>query len=398
MSIIDDITSRIASLEQLFPALAGNSSTDASDPTDVSGAVGTPAVAFDSQLQSALAAEADPADSTGAVEQPGGGAAATTSSGSGSTGTAATSDGTSSAALSSASTSSTGSAGLTGTAVVTDAEKYIGVPYVYGGTNPAVGLDCSALVQRTYADLGVSLPRTSEEQSTQGTAVASLAQAQPGDLVCFNSPATHIGIYIGNNQMVVAPHTGEKVQIQTITKTPSSIRRIVGTSLDPTVSSSPSLSSAVLTGRPAALGGLGGTASVTTSMSSYPSGEAAYAADFTAAEQKYSLPTGLLSAVAKAESSYQPGAVSSAGAIGLMQLMPATASALDVDPTDPVQSIDGAAQLLKGELTKYGSVPLALAAYNAGGPAVDKYGGIPPYPETENYVQEIMGYLSGQST
>jgi cell wall-associated NlpC family hydrolase len=369
VSIVDDITSRISALEQMFPALAPSvgvsDSTDSADSTSTSTAA--PAVAFDSQLQSALAAEADQTDSTGAVEIPAGSAPTATTPATTSTGPATTSD-----------------TGTTGADVVSDAEKYLGVPYVYGGTDPATGLDCSALVQRTYADLGITLPRTSQEQSTLGTAVDSLADAQPGDLVCFNTPATHIGIYIGNNQMIDAPHTGEKVHIQTITTTPSTIRRIIGSSVDTTATTgvgSSTSTSAALTGRPVALGGLG---------SSADAGESTYAAQFAAAEQKYDLPTGLLSAVAKAESDYQPNAVSSAGAIGLMQLMPDTAAALGVDPTNPSQSIDGAARLLQGELAKYGSVPLALAAYNAGGPAVDKYGGIPPYPETENYVKEIM--------
>ncbi len=364
MSIVDDITSRISAIEQLFPGLASTVSgtADSSVSSSPSGAStsagGTPLTAFDSELQSAQAAEADPADSTGGTEMPV----------ADSTGTPAT--------------------GVTGSAVVSDAEKYLGVPYVYGGTNPATGLDCSALVQRTYGDLGISLPRTSQEQSTLGTPVASLAQAQPGDLVGFGSPATHIGIYIGNNQMIDAPHTGEKVQIQTLTTEPTSIRRILGSSVDTTATTD--AAATALTSRPAALGGPGMTGSAT---SSYPSGEAAYATQFSAAEQQYGLPTGLLSAVAHTESNYQPGAVSSAGAIGLMQLMPSTASALGVDPTNPSQAIDGAAKLLQGEIAKYKSVPLALAAYNAGGPAVDKYGGIPPYPQTQAYVQRVMSYL-----
>jgi cell wall-associated NlpC family hydrolase len=381
MSVIDDITSRISALEQLFPSFASGSAAsvtpDSSDTPASAGSTTSPAVAFDSELQSAMAAEADPSDSTGAVEIPGGSLG-------NSTGTTAT---TANAAIA-AGTGTASPSDTSGAAVVSDAEKYLGVPYVYGGTNPATGLDCSALVQRTYADLGITLPRTSQEQSTQGTAVASLADAQPGDLVCFNSPATHIGIYIGNNQMIDAPHTGEKVQIQSITATPSAIRRIVGSSIDTTALTT-TASSAVLTSRPAALGGIGSTTTGSTS----PDDGSIYAAQFTAAEQKYDLPTGLLSAVAKAESDYQPDAVSSAGAVGLMQLMPATASALGVDPTNPSQSIDGAARLLQGELAKYGSVPLALAAYNAGGPAVDKYDGVPPYPQTQNYVKEIMGYL-----
>jgi cell wall-associated NlpC family hydrolase len=384
MSTIDDITSRISALEQMFPALSPAAGADDSDSVSSAGAPVTttadgsgPLTVFDSELQSALAAEADQVDSTGHVEIPASPATSDSSAG-----------GTESAAIGTA-----GTTGTTGSAVVADAEKYIGVPYVYGGTNPATGLDCSALVQRAYADLGITLPRTSQEQSTMGTAVASLAQAQPGDLLGFDgTPPTHTGIYIGNNQMVVAPHTGEKVQIQTVSKTPTTIRRIIGTAADTTVATSSSAASALVS-RPAALGGLGSTPATVTN----PAGAATYATQFAAAEQKYSLPSGLLSAVAHAESDYQSGAVSSAGAIGLMQLMPATASALGVDPTDPSQAIDGAAKLLQGEIAKYNSVPLALAAYNAGGPAVDKYDGIPPYPETQSYVQKVMGYLNGDA-
>ena len=138
--------------------------------------------------------------------------------------------------------------------------------------------------------------------------------------------------------------------------------------------------------RPAALS--------TNTVSGWPSGASTYAATFSAAEQRYGLPTGILSAVAHAESNYRPDAVSSAGAVGIMQLMPDTAKALGVDATNPVQAIDGAARLLKGQLDKYGSVQLALAAYNAGGPTVDRYGGIPPYPETQNYVQKVMSYMN----
>ncbi len=267
--------------------------------------------------------------------------------------------------------------GATGDAVVADAERYLGVPYLYGGTDPSVGLDCSALVQRAYADLGVSLPRTSQEQARLGTPVSSLAQARPGDLVCFGTPATHIGIYVGDGKMVVAPHTGENVQVQEISETPSTIRRIVG---EPEA-----VIGGVAAARPAALA---------TKPASIAATAAAYAPAFAVAERKYGLPQGLLSAVARAESDYRPNAVSSAGAIGLMQLMPATAGALGVDPTDPKQEIDGAARLLRGQLAKYGSVPLALAAYNAGGPAVDRYGGIPPYPETRSYVQKVMTYMN----
>ena len=90
-----------------------------------------------------------------------------------------------------------------------------------------------------------------------------------------------------------------------------------------------------------------------------------------------------------------PAAVSLAGAVGLMQLMPATARGLGVDPRNPAQAIDGAARLLKNHLDTFGSTSLALAAYNAGPGAVQRYGGVPPYRETQQYVQRVIGFMGG---
>jgi len=305
--------------------------------------------------------------------------------------TSSTSGADFSAALASAqqtgATSLTGVSGntgsVTGAAVVASAEKYLGVPYVWGGTT-AQGLDCSGLVQKAYGDLGIQLPRIAADQAKSGTPVASLADAQPGDLLGFGSPAYHIAIYLGNNQMIAAPEAGENVKIQSVYQTPDEIRRIVPAN----TTSAPSLSGlSALTGIPAL------TASSGTSLSS---GVAQFAAQFASAEQSYKLPAGLLAAVAQAESGGDVNAVSPAGAQGLMQMMPTTASALGINPFDATQSIDGAARMLSGYLTNYnGSVPLALAAYNAGPGAVAQYGGVPPYTETQNYVRKITGLMAG---
>lgn len=95
-------------------------------------------------------------------------------------------------------------------------------------------------------------------------------------------------------------------------------------------------------------------------------------------------------AMIKVESNYTQGAVSHAGALGLAQLMPATASDLRVDPADPIENLDGGARYLLEQMAEFGSLELALAAYNAGPEAVRKYDGIPPFSETQSHIARVM--------
>ena len=131
--------------------------------------------------------------------------------------------------------------------------------------------------------------------------------------------------------------------------------------------------------------------------SAYKTGSESMDAIFTEASQLYGVPEKLLNAVAKAESNFNAKAVSKAGAIGVMQLMPATARSLGVtNPYDARQNIMGGAKYLKENLERFGgNVSLALAAYNAGPNSVQKYGGIPPYKETQNYVKTVTSYMNG---
>ncbi len=274
-------------------------------------------------------------------------------------------------------TGNTPAAGPSGGDVVAAAKKYLGTPYVFGSTDPAKGLDCSALVQRAYRDLGVELPRNSAQQAKAGRPVAGLGDAKPGDILAFNSPVDHVAIYLGDNKMIAAPKPGDQVKIQSVYEKPSAIRRVLDSVPTAAVQDMSAL-------RPA---GLRATSSGLTGVP--------YADLFEKFGTKHGVSPKLLAAVAKVESDYNPRAVSKVGAQGLMQLMPATARGLGVDDAfDPSQAINGAAKLLASHLREFKSVPLALAAYNAGGGAVHRHNGIPPSAETQAYVPKVQKALA----
>jgi hypothetical protein len=262
-----------------------------------------------------------------------------------------------------------GADGVTGdrAAVIAYAQTMLGTPYQWGGNTPGKGLDCSGLVQQVWKKFGLNLPRLSSQQAHAGTSTP-LGQLQAGDLVT-NRDGSHIALYMGNGQIIEAPHTGSFVKIRKIGKG----EQLYGVHLN------------YNTGMAARTDFGNGTAS------------GKYADVFAAAGRQYNIDPRLLSAIARAESGYNPNARSAAGAVGLMQLMPGTARSLGVvNPLDPKQAAYGAARLLEQLLKQFnGNVTLAIAAYNAGPGAVKKYGGIPPYAETKAYVSRVLGYWRG---
>ena len=139
--------------------------------------------------------------------------------------------------------------------------------------------------------------------------------------------------------------------------------------------------------------GISAAQTTASSANSYTSGE--LDSIFEEAANSYGVSSIILKSIAKAESGFNPSAVSNAGAVGIMQLMPSTAAALGVSNSyDARETIMGGAKYISQLLSNYqGNISLALAAYNAGSANVDKYGGIPPFTETQNYVKKVLSYM-----
>lgn len=281
-----------------------------------------------------------------------------------------------------------------GTAIVSEASKFLGVPYVWGGSSPS-GFDCSGLVQYVFGQLGVEVPRGSVAQSEVGAPVASLAEAQPGDLLFFEPGQNgappgkpgHVAIYIGDNQMIAAPETGETVQVQPVPCTPLAIRRVQ-------VQSAAGIAAADMVGSGTATANLVSADSASGRDGGVQMGTISVPAQYAGLVQQASASSGtpapLLAAILFNESRFEPGVVSSAGAEGIAQFMPATAAAHGVNPYDPSSAIPGAADLLAQFHSAFSSWTDAVAAYAAGGGAVEAAGGVPQDGSTPAYVAKTL--------
>jgi soluble lytic murein transglycosylase-like protein len=151
----------------------------------------------------------------------------------------------------------------------------------------------------------------------------------------------------------------------------------------------------VAAAQPASSGATGAAGTTSATGASGPGAATPFAAEIDAAAKKYNVDPALLRGLIRQESNFNPNATSPAGARGLTQLMPGTAAALGVDASVPAQAIEGGAKYLRQQLDRFGNDPAkALAAYNAGPGAVQRYGGVPPFAETQNYVRKVMAYAA----
>lgn len=249
-----------------------------------------------------------------------------------------------------------------GRLVVHAALDQVAAPYAAGGTDPDTGFDAAGLVRYAYRAVGVEMPTNAAAQATMGIAIESLDHALPGDVLSFGRPVDHVALYAGDQNVVHLPGADEPVRVEAIERPVESIRRVVTPGAD------------------------------SVSEITVPAGdrEQQYLPMFESAGRQWDVSPALLAAIAETESNFNPTAVSPVGAQGLMQFMPATAREMNVDPWDPASAIDGAARYMRTSLDQFQEPELAIASYNAGRGAVSRYGGIPPFTETQNYVRKVL--------
>ncbi|MCP5029126.1 MAG: transglycosylase SLT domain-containing protein [Actinomycetia bacterium] len=249
------------------------------------------------------------------------------------------------------------------------------------------GIDSAEIVARAHRHVGVQVPMSAGAQTGLGASVPSLDAARAGDVLVLAQPGD-VALYLGDGKMVSVVEPGQGPTISRVDPVSvADIRRLV-TDAPTTVPN--------LVGAPGTAGiSVGSLRPASVSASSIDplsvrQAAAPFAAFFEAAGREHQIDPALLTAVASVESAFDPAAVSGAGAQGLMQFMPATASSFGIDPLDPGQAAGGAARYLRQMLDRFGSLELALAGYNAGPGAVSRAGGVPPYPETRAYVTKVL--------
>jgi soluble lytic murein transglycosylase-like protein len=202
-----------------------------------------------------------------------------------------------------------------------------------------------------------------------------------------------VGPAAGNPSGALA--AGERVQqLQALI---AQVRTGIPPTLAPPTPASPAIASPTVAASPtSSFAATLDAAQASATTSSASTAATAYEPLIAQAAAQYGLDPAVLHGLIEQESGFDPAARSSAGALGLTQLMPGTAASLGVtEPLDPAQSIAGGARYLSEQLQRFGgNIADALAAYNAGPGAVQSYGGVPPYPETQAYVSKVLGYAA----
>lgn len=275
--------------------------------------------------------------------------------------------------------------------VYTELQSHLGEAYVYGGSTPETGFDCSGLVQYCFSVGGIELPRTSYEQCGVGEEVSSEDDLQPGDLVFFmgSDPQDglpgHVGVYIGNDQYIQAPQTGDVVKVSNMSDRSDywGARRVI------TADTSNSSSSDSSSNSNSSSSSNSGTSNTISDQV-----DGSLADIITEIAKKYSIDPNLIAAVIQEESSFNQYEVSSTGACGYMQLEPDTFGEQDVGDSifDAYQNIEAGTKYLSTLLERYdNNLDAALMSYN-GGPGA--YDANPDSSALGAYRDAVEGYYS----